>query len=143
MCYYVHIVAGMSRFFFHILLFGTTIVIYEILFWYIYIILYTYIILVYYYYYYYCTHSLVIISHDAYEGRRSGAKPVFDVCTTRAREWTETSADATSERNIGRRTHGQLCRLVRTRRMCGCRCSCRIHAICHAHDTYTVPVLLS
>lgn len=50
----------------------------------------------------YTTHLLVIISHDAYEGRRSGAKPVFDVCTsvyvctyeTSTREWTETASAA-------------------------------------------------
>lgn len=46
---------------------------------------------------------MVIISHDAYEGRRSGAKPVFNAykilhtTATLAREWTETSTPAVDD----------------------------------------------
>lgn len=58
--------------------------------------------------------ALVVVTTDgarAYEGRRSGAKPVLDtrvnLYDARApREWTETTAD--DHRDAGRRTHGQL-----------------------------------
>jgi len=122
--------AGMSRFFFtHYYYYlarrllsilydrrGKPIILFSI---YVYMNSYIY----YYYYYYYYIRTRWSLSRTTRMKVVVRARNQFSTCVRRALVNGPKRRIGRPARDIGRgrRTHGQLCRLVRTRRMCGCR----------------------